>query len=138
MSFEEVDNMVWSGDQNEIAKWCQRNKVYDQITEDEIGEIWKNECPDDDEGIRLNGKMVWETAKRVCDFINAHEDMISITTFCEYRDVMRRVMKVIKEAHNVEKKRRQTSRKRKREEVSIKTQSRGSDFQSQKRTIEKG
>ena len=82
--------------------------------------------------------MVWETANRVCDFINAHEDLIHLTTFGEYRDVMRRVMKVIKEAHNVEKKRRQTSRKRKREEVSIKTQSRGSDFQSQKRTIEKG
>ena len=58
----------------------------------------------------------------MCDFINAHEDLIHITTFGEYRDVMRRVMKVIKEAHNVEKKRRQTSRKRKREEVTIKTQ----------------
>ena len=80
------------------------------------------EPPDDDEQVRLNGKMVWETAKRVCDFINAHEDLIHITTFGEYRDVMRRVMKVIKEAHNVEKKRRQTSRKRKREEVTIKTQ----------------
>ena len=58
----------------------------------------------------------------MCDFINAHEDLIQITTFGEYRDAMRRVMKVIKEAHNVEKKRRQTSRKRKREEVTIKTQ----------------
>ena len=57
----------------------------------------------------------------MCDFINAHEDLIQITTFGEYRDVMRRVMKVIKEAHNVEKKRRQTSRKRKREEVTLKT-----------------
>ena len=77
------------------------------------------EPQDDDELVRLNWKMVWETAKRVCDFINAHEDMISITTFCEYRDVMRRVMKVIKEAHNVEKKRRQTSRKRKKEDITV-------------------
>ena len=39
----------------------------------------------------------------MCDFINAHEDIITITTFGEYRDVMKKVMKVIKEAHNVEK-----------------------------------
>ena len=120
--FEDIDNMIWSGDEKEITKWCQRNKVYDQITEVEIEEIWKKQSPDVDEAVRLNGKMVWETAKRVCDFINAHEDMISITTFCEYRDVMRRVMKVIKEAHNVEKKRRQTSRKRKKEDIRNKTQ----------------
>ena len=40
MLFEEVDNMVWSGDEKEIVKCCQRNKVYDQITEAEIEEIW--------------------------------------------------------------------------------------------------
>ena len=45
---------------------------------------------------------MWETAKRVCDFINTHEDLIHITTFGEYREVMRKVMKVIKEAHHTE------------------------------------
>ena len=53
--FEEIDNMVCSGDE-EISKWCQRNKVYDEITEKEIEEIWNREVPDDDEPIRLNGK----------------------------------------------------------------------------------
>ena len=67
---------------------------------------------EEDEPIRLNGKYVWETAKRVCDFINAHEDLIRITTFGEYRVVMKKVMMVIKEAHNVEGKRRQTARKK--------------------------
>ena len=57
----------------------------------------------------MNGKYVWETAKRVCDFINAHEDIITITTFGEYRDVMRKVIKAIKEAHTVERRGRQTS-----------------------------
>ena len=47
----------------------------------------------------------------MCDYISAHEDLIKITTFGEYRDVMKKVMKVIKEAHNTERKRRQTSRK---------------------------
>ena len=45
--------------------------------------------------------------KRVCDFINAHEDLIAITTFGEYREVMKKAMKVKKEAHNVERKMRQ-------------------------------
>ena len=44
----------------------------------------------------------------MCDNINAHEDLIKITTFCEYRCVMHEVMSVIKEAHNVERKRRKT------------------------------
>ena len=60
------------------------------ITEDEIMEIWERQDQDDEEPVRLNGKYVWETAKRVCDFINAHEDLITITTFCEYRVVMKR------------------------------------------------
>ena len=47
---------------------------------------------------------VWGTAKRVCDFINAHESLINITTFGEYRIVMKKVMLAIKEAHNVERK----------------------------------
>ena len=95
--FEEIDNMVWSRREQEISSWCEQNKVYDEITEKEIEEIWQREGTDDDEPIRLNGKYVWETAKRVSDFINAHEDIITITTLGEYRDVMKKVMKVIKE-----------------------------------------
>ena len=60
------------------------------ITEDEIMEIWERQDQDDDEPVRLNWKYVWETAKRVCDFINAHEDLITITTFGGYRVVMKR------------------------------------------------
>ena len=88
----------------------------------EIQEIWQREVPDNEENIRLNGKYVWETSKRVCGFINAHEDLVQIKTFGEYRAVMRKVMRVIKEAHNVERKRRQTSRKNKREDATIRTQ----------------
>ena len=58
----------------------------------------------------------------MCDFINAHEDIITITTLGEYRDVMKKVMKVIKEAHNVERKRRQTARKNKEGETKARTQ----------------
>ena len=36
--------------------------------------------------------------KRVCDFIYAHEDLIHITTFEEYRAEMRKVTNVIREA----------------------------------------
>ena len=109
--FEEIDNMVWCGGEKEIVKWCQQNKVYDEITEKEIEEIWMRESPDEDELIRLNGKYVWETAKRVCDFIDAHEDLIHITSFGEYKKVMKNVM-AIREAGNVEQKRSQTSRKK--------------------------
>ena len=70
----------------------------------------------------MNGKYVWETAKRVCNYINAHEDLIQITTFGEYRVVMRKVMRVIKEAHNVERKRRQSAKKKKLEEAVRRTQ----------------
>ena len=55
MLFEDIDNIVWSGDEKEITGWCERNKVYDEITE-EIEEIWKREVPDD-ENVRLNRKM---------------------------------------------------------------------------------
>ena len=96
-------------------------KVYDVIAEDEIEEIWKRKNPDE-EPIRLNGKYVWETAKRVCDFINAHEEIITITSFREYRVVMKKVMMVIKEAHNTERNRRQSSRKKKTEEVKVRKQ----------------
>ena len=116
MLFGEIDNVVWSGGETEISRWCEDNKVYDVITEEEIEEIWKRKNPDD-EPIRLNGKYVWETAKRVCDFINMHEELINITSFGEYRAVMKKVMIVIKEAHNTERKRRQSSRKKKSDEV---------------------
>ena len=66
----------------------------------------------------MSGKL----PKRVCDFINAHEDLITITSFGEYREVMRKVMKVIKEAHNVERKRRQTASKRNGDDVKERTQ----------------
>ena len=70
--FQEVDNRVWSGAEKEVSLWCKKNKVYDEITEDEIQEILLMETPDDGESIRLNGKYVCETAKRVCVFINTH------------------------------------------------------------------
>ena len=121
MLFEVIDNMVWNREE-EAARWCKRNKVFDEITEEEIEEIWKRETPDDGETIRLNGKYVWETAKRVCNFINAHHDLIHITSFGEYRVVMKKVMKVIKESALVERKRRQTSRKKKIDEMTTRTQ----------------
>ena len=33
MLYEEMDNMVWSGQEKEISEWCKQNKVYDEITE---------------------------------------------------------------------------------------------------------
>ena len=45
----------------------------------------------------------------VYDFITAREDIIAITTFLEYKTVMKKAMSVIKEAHNAEKKRRRNS-----------------------------
>ena len=108
--------------------------MYDEITDAEIEEIWRSETPDDDEPIRLNGKYVWETSKRVCDFINAHEDLIRITSFREYRAVMRKVMKVIKEAHNKERKRRQTSRKKRSDDAMIRKQKAKTLIQINKRS----
>ena len=90
--------------------------MIDEITEEEIEEIWKREEPIE-EPIRLNGKYVWETAKRACNFINAREELINITSFGENRVVMKKVMMVIKEANNTERKRRQTSRKDKSDDV---------------------
>ena len=29
MLFEEIDNMVWSGREKEVSRWCELNKVYD-------------------------------------------------------------------------------------------------------------
>ena len=72
MIYGEIDNMVWNGGCHHVSRWSEENKVYEEITEEEIDEIWKRGEPDEDENIRLNGKHVWETAKRVCDFINTH------------------------------------------------------------------
>ena len=88
----------------------------------EIEELWTREDPEEGEAIGLNGKCVWETAKRVCDFIAAHVDLIAITSFGEYRKVMLKVMKVIREARNVERKRRHAGRKNRGEDVSKRTQ----------------
>ena len=104
--FQEVDNMIWNKSEREVAQWCKRNKVFDEITEKEMMEIWMRDEPDAEEPVRLNGKYVWETAKRVCEFINTHQDLITITTFGEYRVVMKKVMNVIEEAHSIERKRR--------------------------------
>ena len=65
---------------------------------------------------------VLEAAKRVCDFINTHDDLIKITTLGEYRVVMLKVMRVISEAHNVDIKRRQVYGKKKSEENMARTQ----------------
>ena len=122
MLFGEIDNIVWSGKEGLITEWSKKNKVYDEITEDEIEELWNQETPGEDEPIRLNGKYVWATAKRVCDFINAHEDLIQIKSFGEYRVVMKKVTRVIKEAHNTERKRRHTTKKKVGQEVAKRTQ----------------
>ena len=53
----------------------------------------------------------------MCQYINSHSDLIRITSFDEYRVVMRKVTMVIKEAHNIQRKRRQTSRKKMSEEM---------------------
>ena len=88
MLYEEIDNIVWSGKEKEISMWCQQNKVFYQITEAEIEEIWNRKTPDQEEAVRPNGKHNLEMAKRVCDFINTHEDIIQVTTISEYRRVM--------------------------------------------------
>ena len=97
------------------------NGGFDEITEAEIEEIWQRERTEDHEDIRPDCKYVWETAKRVCECIKAHEDIIHITSFGEYR-CMKKVMKVIKEAQNVEGKRRKTTRLKITEEESKRTQ----------------
>ena len=56
--FEETNNMAWRMPEKEIAQWCKRNKVYDEITEKEFEEIWQREDQDENESIRLNGKYV--------------------------------------------------------------------------------
>ena len=53
----------------------------------------------------------------MCDFINTNKVIIAITTFGEYRAVMKKVMMVIKEACLIERKKRQTSRKKKSDDA---------------------
>ena len=96
--------------------------VYDEITEDEIDEIWRRDDKDPEEPVRLKWKYVRETAKRVCDFINAHEDFIHIMSFGEFEKVMKNVMRVIKESRNVEQKRRKTTRQKRHDETETRTQ----------------
>ena len=58
----------------------------------------------------------------MCDFINAHEVVIQITSLGEFRGVMRKVLRVIKEAHLGETKRRQASRWKKANDTRTRTQ----------------
>ena len=53
MLYQEIDNVVWNGKEKVISEWCKRNKVYDEITEAEIEEIWMKEPPDEEENVRL-------------------------------------------------------------------------------------
>ena len=83
--YEKIDNNAWNGNEKEVARLCKRNKVFDEITEEEIQELWNQERPDKETTVRLNGKYVWEAAKRECDFIYTHDDFIQIATIVEYR-----------------------------------------------------
>ena len=66
MLYEEIDNMTWSGSETKIVKWCEKNKVDDDIAEAEI-EILMRDAPDEDEPIRLTGKCVWEVQNECVD-----------------------------------------------------------------------
>ena len=48
VSFEEIDNMVWRGDEKQVSQWCQKNKVYDEVTEAEMEEIWNRDEPNEE------------------------------------------------------------------------------------------
>ena len=54
--YEKIDNIVWNGNDKELARWCKQNKVYDEITEEEIQELWNQESPDMETAVRLNGE----------------------------------------------------------------------------------
>ena len=45
MLYEETDNLIWSGCEKEIAQWYKKNVVYEEITEQEIEEIWRKRRP---------------------------------------------------------------------------------------------
>ena len=57
----------------------------------------------------------------MCDYIAVHEDIILISTFVENRVVMRKMTRVIREAHLVERKRRQTSRMKRMDKSKTRT-----------------
>ena len=59
--------------------------------------------------------------KRVCDFINGHEDFISITAFVEYKMAMKPA-RVIREAYNTKKKRMQNSHNKRSDEANPRAQ----------------
>ena len=40
--FEEINDIAWSG-REDLSRWCQQNKVFNEITEDVIAEIWNRE-----------------------------------------------------------------------------------------------
>ena len=48
MLFGEINNMVLCGNEKQVTQWCRKNKVYDEITENEIEEIWRRENPGDE------------------------------------------------------------------------------------------
>ena len=47
MLYEEIDNTAWSGRESENSELCRTNRVYDEIVDEEIEEIWQREDPDD-------------------------------------------------------------------------------------------
>ena len=49
--------------------------MFDQISETEIEEIWKRETSDEDEVTSLNGKHDWKMVRRLCEFINVHDNI---------------------------------------------------------------
>ena len=81
--------------------------------------MWKNDL-DDGEDVRLNVQHVEATAERAYNFIEAQQDHIHITSLAESREATK-VKKEIEEAHNVEQKRRQTT-KNEYDEVKARTQ----------------
>ena len=90
-------------------------------TDDEI-QIWKKDDPEFGKPVLRNGECVWAATKRVCDIINAHEDIIHFETFSQYKCVMKKAMMVIRESFNVERKRRQTSLKKRTDDSKTRTQ----------------
>ena len=45
MLYEETDNLIWSGCEKKVTRWCKRNVVNDEITEEEIEDIWRKRRP---------------------------------------------------------------------------------------------
>ena len=55
-----------------------RKRRFCEITDEEIEGLWNREAPDQEEVVRMNGKYVWDVAKRACDFIHTHGGRIDI------------------------------------------------------------